>query len=145
MSVSPLEKLMSAIHHNPSDAGSVADFFNAASAIPKGDYEDARHELKRRYDEEYIPEAVRRAEQTTSAAETAYLNGVESYGSLLHNPLTFFANYPALQGQVPQVIVEHNAETLRNTVSEITATTGKLGGQLVAPPTASFRRNKAEM
>lgn len=142
---SPLEKLMDAIHRDPSNAGGVADFFNAATAFPKGDYDSAAHELKRRYSEEYIPDAVRRAEETSSASEVAYLNGVEAHGSALRNPDVFFDNHPELKGRVPQVVVEHNAEILRHTVSEITATTGKLGGHLSAPPTASFRRNKAEI
>lgn len=145
MSASPLEKLMSAIHRDPSDIGSVADFFNAASSFPKGDYDDATHELKRRYAEQYIPEAVRRVEQTESMSEVEYLKGVEAHNSALNNSASFFHRNPHLLGQVPQVIVEHRAEILRHTVSEITATTGKLGGQLVAPPTASFRRNKADI
>ncbi len=136
---------MDAIHRDPSDAGSVADFFNAASAFPKEDYDDATHELKRRYAEEYIPEAVRRVEQTESMSEVAYLNGVEEHNSALNNATSFFHRNPHLKGQVPQVIVEHHAEMLRHTVSEITATAGKLDGHLVAPQTASFRRNKAEM
>lgn len=136
---------MDAIHRDPSNAGGVADFFNAATEFPKGDYENATHELKRRYAQEYIPDAVRRAEETTSHSEVTYLNGVEAHGSALNNPDKFFATHPELKGQVPQVIVEHHAEMLRHTVSEITATTGRLNGHLVAPPTASFRRNKAEI
>ncbi|MCC7038442.1 MAG: hypothetical protein IT560_14225 [Alphaproteobacteria bacterium] len=142
---SPLEKLMDAIHRDPSDAGGVADFFNAATVFPKGDYDNAAHELKRRYAEEYIPDAVRRAEETSSHSEVTYLNGVEAHGSALGNPDKFFDANPHLKGQMPQVVVEHHAEVLRHTVAEITATTGKLDGHLVAPPTASFRRNKAEI
>jgi hypothetical protein len=142
---SPLEKLMDAIHRDPSDAGGVADFFNAASIFPKGDYDAATHELKRRYAEEYIPDAVRRAEQTSSPSEVAYLNGVEAHDTALRNPDRFFDAHPELKGQVPQVVVEHRADVLRQTVTDITAVTGKLGGHLVAPPTASFRRSKADL
>ncbi len=136
---------MAAIHRDPASQGNVADFFNSASAFARDDYQNAETELKRRYSEQYIPEAVARAEQTTSQSEVAYLNSVEAHSSALFNPDAFFEANPELKGRVPQVIVAHDLEILRQTVSEITATAGRLSGHLVAPQTASFRRNKVEM
>lgn len=140
-----LEKLMDAIHRDPGNPAGIAEFFNSAAVFSKSDFDNATGELKRRYKDEYIPDAVRRAEQTTSKSEVAYLNGVEEQGRALADPGAFFDAHPDLKGRLPQVTVEYNAAILRHTVLEITATAGKLDGLLVAPRTASFRRGKAEI
>lgn len=136
-----LQPLIEKIHKDPSSLEAVADFFNAA-AVAKEAYGDALTEVRRRYKDDYLPSATFRAETTDSQSEVKYLLGVSARSSELDKPETFFATYPHLKAEP---VVQAWDDARRDMVNEITGVTGRLTGQLSAPQTASFRRNKAEM
>lgn len=136
-----LQPLIEKIHKDPSSLEAVADFFNAAS-VAKEAYGDALTEVRRRYKDDYLPSATFRAETTDSQSEVTYLLGVSARSDELDKPEKFFDTYPHLKAEP---VVQAWEDARRDMVNEITGATGKLGGQLVAPRTASFRRNRTEM
>ncbi|HYD16915.1 MAG TPA: hypothetical protein VEF76_00385 [Patescibacteria group bacterium] len=131
-----LDPLIATVHKDPSSLDAIAGFFNAA-AVATESYPGALKELRDRYKDDYLPSATFRAEMTDSQAEVTYLRGVTARANELDKPEAFFNTYPHLKAEP---VVPAWDQARREMVNEITSTTGKLGGTISAPVTASFRR-----